>query len=75
MLILPSRDPALLAGGALILDGASLARGRPIATELLPMLQGREVVIEMLSRWAPVDVLLREIDKVLLSETALRLRA
>jgi len=31
MFVLPAGDPALLAGGALILDGAGVAGGRPVA--------------------------------------------
>jgi hypothetical protein len=75
MLVLPSRDPALLARGALILDSAGPARVRPIATQLLSVLNGREVVFEMLAGGAAVDVLFGQIDEVLLAEAAVRLRA
>ena len=70
VLMLPSRDPALLARGALVLDRAGSARVGPIATQLLSVLRGSEVVLEVLASRAAVDILLGQIDEVLLAEAA-----
>src|SRR3990172_4254377 len=75
MLVLPSRDTALLARGALILDGASPARVRPVAAQLLSVLLGGEVVLEALAGRAAIDILVGQIDEVLLAEPSFRLRA
>ncbi len=55
MLVPPSRDAALPAGGAFIFDGAA----------------GGEVVFEMLLGWAAIDVLPGQINKDLFADSAL----
>src|SRR5262252_6636178 len=70
MLVLPSRDPSLLAGGAAVLKRATAARIRPIAPQLLPVLLSRVAVAQLFARRAAVHILFAEIDEVLLAEPA-----
>src|SRR5215468_2362181 len=74
ILMLPSRDPTLLAGGAAILERAMAARIRPIAPQLLPVLLVRVAVAQPFARRAAVHILIAEIDEVLLPEPAFGLR-
>ena len=57
------------------LDGAAMTSARPVAPQILPMLVSGEVVFEILAGRAAIDVLLRQVDEVLLAETALRFRS
>ena len=50
-------------------------RIRPIAPQLLPLFLVGVVVFELLSSRTAIDILIAEIDKVLLAETALCLNA
>jgi len=72
MLVLPARDAALLALGALRSHSAALTCVRPITAQSLSPLNGREVVFEMLPGWTTIDILAGDIDKVLLAEPAFR---
>src|SRR6516164_8718071 len=74
ILMLPSRDPTLLAGGAAILELAMAARIRPIAPQLLPVLLVREAVGQLFARRAAVYIIIAEIDEVLFPEPAFGLR-
>ena len=60
MLVLPSGDPALLAGGAAVLDGATLAGVGPVAAQDQSMFFVRVVVGEPFTGRANVNVLLRQ---------------
>src|SRR5215475_11668569 len=70
ILMLPSRDPTLLAGGAAVLELAVAACIRPIALQLLPVLFVRVAVGQLFARRAAVHILIAEIDEVLLAEPA-----
>jgi len=72
ILMLPARDAALLALGALRLHCAALTCVRPIAAQSQSTLNGREVVFEMLPGWTTIDILAGNIDEVLLAEPAFR---
>ncbi len=75
MFVLPSGNPALLARGALALDGAGAAGVGRVAMQLLPVLDGGERVLQPLSCRAAIDVLVGQIDEVLLAEAAFRFSA
>src|ERR1700741_4785333 len=75
MLVLPARDAALFALGALRLHSAALTCVRPVAAQGQSPLNGREGVFEMLPGWTTIDILAGDIDEVLLAEPAFRFRA
>jgi hypothetical protein len=54
---------------------AGLAGVRPVAAHLLPVFLVGIVEFELLVGGAAIDILLRQIDEVLLTEAAFRLRA
>src|SRR5512141_2678252 len=66
MLVFPPCDPSLLAGCAVVFDGAALADIGPIVAQLQPVFDIGVMVPEPFSGWATIDVLLRQIDEVLL---------
>src|SRR6516165_9159473 len=70
MFVLPARDAALLALGALRLHSAALTCVRPEAAQSQSPLNGREVVFEMLPSRTTIDILAGDIDKVLFAEPA-----
>src|SRR5262245_51131717 len=55
MLMLPTRDLSLLAGGAAVLDGAALAGVRPVAMQDQPVFLVREMAGEPFTGWARRD--------------------
>ncbi len=55
VLMLPSRDAAFFACGALILDCAGLAGVRPVASQLLPVFLVGIIEFELLARGAAID--------------------
>ena len=71
MLMLPSGDPPLLAGGAVMLDGAALAGGGPVAAQDQSIFFAGEAVGEPLSRRADVNVLLDQVAEVLCTASAI----
>src|SRR5674476_496276 len=71
--VLPSGDPSLLAGGAVMLDGAALPGIGPIAAQDQSVFLGRVVVGELLAGRTHVNVLLSHIAEVLLAEAPFRL--
>ena len=75
VLVLPARNSTLLACRALALDRAGAARIGPVAPHTLPVLLGSEIVSQCLAGRAAVDILRRQIDEILLAETALRFRS
>src|ERR1700730_6040615 len=68
MLMLPTRDPSLLAGGAAMLDEAALASVGPVTMQDQPMFLVREVVGEPFTGRTDVDILLSHVAEVLLAE-------
>src|SRR6516165_3037124 len=75
MLMLPARDPSLLAGRAARLKHTVAARVGPIAPQLLPVLFVRAVVLQLFASRAAINILVAEIDKILLAEATLGLNA
>src|SRR3954454_18351231 len=75
VLMLPSRDAAFFACGALILECAGLAGVRPVAAHLLPVFLVGIVEFELLASGAAIEILLRHIDEVLRAKAAFRLGA
>ena len=73
VLVLPSGDPALLAGGAAVLDGAVLAGVGPVAAQDQSVFLGRVVVGEPFAGRTDVNVLLRHVAEVLLAKAPFRL--
>jgi len=73
--VLPARNPALLARGASILDGARLASITPIAALDEPLFLARETVEQTLPSRADIDAVGGQIAKVGFDETALDLVA
>ena len=73
LLMLPTRDPSLFAGGAAVLDVAALASVGPVAMQNQPMFLVREMVGEPFTGRADVDILLCHVTKVLLAEIDLRI--
>src|SRR5262249_6347879 len=67
MLMLPARDPSLLAGGAAVLDGAALAGVGPVAQDQ-PIFLVRVAVGESFTSRADVDVLVSRVAEVLLAK-------
>src|SRR5260370_9828939 len=73
VLMLPSGDPSLLAGGAAVLDGAALAGVGPIAAQDQSIFLVRVVVGEPFSGRTNVNILLSHVAEVLFAEAAFRL--
>src|SRR5204863_5651907 len=73
VLMLPSGDASLLAGGAVMLDGAILAGIGPVAAQDQSIFLVRVVVGEPFTGGTNVNVLLRHIAEVLLAEAPFRL--
>src|SRR5450759_3340613 len=73
VLVLPSGDPSLLAGGATVLDGAALAGVGPVAAQDQSVFLGRVVVGELLAGRTDVNVLFSHISEVLLAKAPFRL--
>src|SRR5262245_9176671 len=73
VLMLPSGDSSLLAGGAAVLDRAALAGAGPVAVQDQSMFLIRVVVGEPFSGRTDIDVLLHHVAEVLLAETPFRL--
>ncbi len=70
VLMLPSGDPSLLGGGAVVLDGAVLAGIGLVAAQDQAVFLGRVVVGEPFAGRADVDVLISHVAEVLLAGTA-----
>src|SRR6516162_7070427 len=75
VLVFPAWDAPLRPGRASRLQRALRTRRRPIAAYHLAVLLCGEPIGHMLSGLTAVDILFRHIDKVLLTEAALRFRA
>ena len=73
VLMLPSGDPSLLAGGAAMLDGAALAGVGPVAAQDQSIFLGGVVVGEPFTGRTNVNVLLGHVAEVLLAEAPFRL--
>ena len=73
VLVLPSRDPSFLGGGAVVLDGAALVGVGPVAVQDKPMFLVGEVVGEPFTGRTNVNVLFSHVAEVLLAEAPLRL--
>src|SRR5712691_6904517 len=72
-LVFPTCDPALLTCRALALECARLTVARPIAAQCLAVLYVRIVIGQPLTSWTNINIVGRDIDEVLLAETARRL--
>src|ERR671931_1520003 len=70
MLMLPARDPPLLASRAATLKPTVPARIVPIPPQLMPVLLVRVVVLQLFAGRAAIHIFLAEIDEVLLAEAA-----
>src|SRR5262245_66498310 len=68
MLMLPARDPPLLASRAARLKRTVAARIGPIPPQLLPVLLVGVVVLQLFAGRAAIHIFLAEIDEVLLAE-------
>src|SRR5580700_11896677 len=68
MLMLPARDPPLLAGCATRFERTVTAGVGPIALQLLPVLLVGVVVLQLFAGRTAIHILIAEIDKVLLAE-------
>src|ERR1700731_1145923 len=68
MLMLPERDPPLLAGCATRFERTVTAGVGPIALQLLPVLLVGVVVLQLFAGRTAIHILIAEIDKVLLAE-------
>jgi len=71
-LVLPPRYPALLARRALSLQGARLTCCGPVAAQHLASFLGREPIGQPLAGRTAIDIVGRNVDEVLLAETARR---
>src|SRR5215472_13631315 len=71
ILMLPARDAPLHAGGAALLERTVATRICPIATQLLPVLLVRIVVLQLFASRTAIRILVAKIDKVLLAEATL----
>jgi hypothetical protein len=69
LLMLPTRDPSLFAGGAAVLDVAAPASVGPVAMQNQPMFLVREMMGEPFTGRADIDILLCHVAKVLLAES------
>jgi hypothetical protein len=61
MLMLPARDPSLLAGGTAVLDGAALAGVGPVAAQDQPVFLVRLVVGESFISRTDIDILVSHV--------------
>src|SRR6266576_528297 len=68
ILMLPARDAPLHASGAALLERTVATRICPIASQLLPVLLVRIVVLQLFASRTAIRILVAEIDKVLLAE-------
>src|SRR5215468_2830440 len=68
ILMLPARDAPLHAGGAALLERTVATRICPIASQLLPVLLVRIVVLQLFASRTAIRILVAEIDKVRLAE-------
>ena len=75
MLMLPARDPPLLAGCAAWLEHTVAACICPIAPQFLAVLLVGVVVLQLFAGWTAIHILIAEINKVLLAEATLGLNA
>src|SRR5262249_57150822 len=73
VLMLPSRDPSLVAGGAALLDGAALTGVGPVAAQDHSIFLVRVAIGEPFTGRTDVNVLLSHVAKVLLAEAPFRL--
>src|SRR5690242_17363515 len=73
MLMLPARDPSLLAGGAAVLDGAALAGVGPVAAQDPPVFLVRVAVGKSFTSRTDVDILVSHVTEVLLAEAPIGL--
>ena len=73
VLMLPSGDPAFLAGGAAVLDATALAGFGRVAAQDQSIFRGGEGVGEPFAGRADVNVLVSQISEVLLAEAPFRL--
>src|SRR5258708_7059173 len=71
ILMLPARDAPLHAGGAALLERTVATRICPIASQLLPVLLVRIVVLQRFASRTAIRILVAKIDKVLLAEATL----
>ena len=70
LLMLPTRDPSLLAGGAAGFDGAALAGAGPVAMQNQPVFLVRVMMGEPFTGRTDVDIFLSHVAKVLLAKAA-----
>src|SRR5215831_8405186 len=73
MLMLPARDPSLLAGGAAVLDRAALAGVGPVAAQDQPVFLVRVTIGEPFTSRTDVDVLVSQVAEVLLAKAPIGL--
>ena len=73
VLMLPSCDPSLFAGGAAVLDGATLAGVGPVAAQDQSVFLGCGMVAEPFTGGTNVNVLISHVAEVLLAEAPFRL--
>src|SRR6266576_4473287 len=73
MLMLPSRDPSFLAGGAAVFDGADRAGIGPIAAQDQPVFFVDVAVGERFTCRTDVEILTGQIAEVLLAEAPIGL--
>lgn len=59
-----------MAGGASGFQRTVAAGIRPVASEVLPILRGCVAIDQLLTRRAAIDILIREVNEALLTETA-----
>src|SRR5690242_11639250 len=74
VLVLPSGDPSLFAGGAAVLDGAALAGVGPVAVQNQSIFLVPIVVGEAFTGGTDVNIFLRHVAEVLLAKAPFRLR-
>ena len=73
MLVLPTRDPSLLARSAVVFDRAVLTGIGPVAAQDQPIFLVRVVVGEPFTGGADIDILFSHVAEVLLAELPFRL--
>src|SRR5262245_4721960 len=73
LLVLPARDASLRSCRAVRLERTFRTRCCPVAPQLFSILLVGVPILETLAGWAAIDVLLRQVDKVLLAEPPCRL--
>src|SRR3979490_1879096 len=75
VLVFPSRDSPLGSCRTPGFERAARACRRPVAAQRLAVLLVRTTIGQLLARRAAIDILSRQINEILLAETAIRLRA